>query len=124
MARFFWFTVEFGLVIQKGELRAFGAGILSSPGETVYSVESPKSNRILIDPSRDGMGEPWALFVSLVCPHPPLLAKLNKLCRGRLLDAPFTGQSKPDTLAPSEWDGFLKQLTTTELFIEYEISVG
>ncbi len=51
--RIYWFTVEFGLVIQKGEHRAFGAGILSSPGETIYSIESPKSNRILIDPSRD-----------------------------------------------------------------------
>ena len=51
--RIYWFTVEFGLVRQDGEVRDFGAGILSSPGETVYSVESPESNRILIDPSDD-----------------------------------------------------------------------
>ncbi len=37
----YWFTVEFGLVMQRGELRAFGAGILSSPGETKYSIDSP-----------------------------------------------------------------------------------
>jgi phenylalanine-4-hydroxylase len=51
--RIYWFTVEFGLVMQQGEVRAFGAGILSSPGETVYSVNSPKPTRLLIDPSQD-----------------------------------------------------------------------
>jgi phenylalanine-4-hydroxylase len=51
--RIYWFTVEFGLVIQKNDVKAFGAGILSSPGETVYSIESKESNRILIDPSCD-----------------------------------------------------------------------
>lgn len=51
--RIYWFTVEFGLVIQKNEVKAFGAGILSSPGETVYSIESRESNRVLIDPSCD-----------------------------------------------------------------------
>lgn len=51
--RLYWFTVEFGLVMQSDGLKAFGAGILSSPGETRYSVDSPNSNRILIDPTND-----------------------------------------------------------------------
>jgi phenylalanine-4-hydroxylase len=51
--RIYWFTVEFGLVMQDGEVRDFGAGILSSPGETTYSIDSPESNRILIDPADD-----------------------------------------------------------------------
>lgn len=51
--RIYWFTVEFGLVMQGAELRAFGAGILSSPGETTYSIDSPKPTRLQIDPSRD-----------------------------------------------------------------------
>lgn len=49
--RIYWFTVEFGLVLQDGEIRDFGAGILSSPGETEYSIHGHRSNRILIDPS-------------------------------------------------------------------------
>lgn len=52
--RIYWFTVEFGLVMQGDDgVRDFGAGILSSPGETIYSIESAESNRVLIDPSCD-----------------------------------------------------------------------
>lgn len=51
--RIYWFTVEFGLVMQDGEVRDFGAGILSSPGETIYSVDKDDSNRILINPADD-----------------------------------------------------------------------
>ncbi len=51
--RIYWFTVEFGLVLQNRETRAYGAGILSSPGETIYSIDSPIPNRIEVDPSQD-----------------------------------------------------------------------
>lgn len=51
--RIYWFTVEFGLVMQNAQVRDFGAGILSSPGETRYSIDSLESNRILIDPACD-----------------------------------------------------------------------
>ncbi len=34
LSRIFWFTLEFGLVEEGGEAKAYGAGILSSCGET------------------------------------------------------------------------------------------
>jgi phenylalanine-4-hydroxylase len=50
LQRFFWFTVEFGLINSKDGLRAYGGGILSSPNETVYSVESSVPVRKPFDP--------------------------------------------------------------------------
>jgi phenylalanine-4-hydroxylase len=52
LARLYWYCVEFGLIRSGGELRAYGAGILSSAGETVYSVEDPRPHRIGFDLER------------------------------------------------------------------------
>lgn len=41
LARLYWFTVEFGLIETAKGLRVYGGGILSSMGETPYSLESP-----------------------------------------------------------------------------------
>ncbi|CAE6921367.1 Phenylalanine-4-hydroxylase [Vibrio sp. B1REV9] len=40
LARLYWFTVEFGLVREGKRTKIYGGGILSSPGETLYSLES------------------------------------------------------------------------------------
>lgn len=50
MQRLFWFTVEFGLIQTNEGLRAYGGGILSSIGETVYAVESDLPLRIIYHP--------------------------------------------------------------------------
>lgn len=38
LSRIYWYTVEFGLIRENGELRIYGAGILSSAGETAFSL--------------------------------------------------------------------------------------
>src|SRR5258708_4964426 len=48
MARFFWFTVEFGLMRGKDGLRVYGSGLLSSYGEISHAIESPEVQRFPI----------------------------------------------------------------------------
>lgn len=52
LARLYWYIVEFGLINTSEGLRAFGAGMLSSKDETIYSVASKKPNRIGFDLAR------------------------------------------------------------------------
>ena len=53
LARFFWFTIEFGLMreapgapIAPGRCRAYGSGLLSSYGELSHCVDSPAVQRV------------------------------------------------------------------------------
>lgn len=52
LSRLYWYTIEFGLIRQRGELRAYGAGILSSPGELQHAVESAEPKRLPLDIER------------------------------------------------------------------------
>jgi phenylalanine-4-hydroxylase len=52
LARLYWYTVEFGLVATSRGLRAYGAGILSSSGETVYATRASGPARISFDLQR------------------------------------------------------------------------
>lgn len=45
MARFFWFTVEFGLMRGHDGLKLYGSGLLSSYGESAHAIESPEVQR-------------------------------------------------------------------------------
>src|SRR3546814_4751558 len=43
----YWYTVEFGLIEEApGDIRAYGAGILSGPAEAVYATSAKSPNRI------------------------------------------------------------------------------
>ncbi len=50
LARLYWFTVEFGLINTPQGLRIYGGGILSSPKETLWSLESIAPRREAFDP--------------------------------------------------------------------------
>jgi phenylalanine-4-hydroxylase len=45
MARFFWFTIEFGLMRSSDGLKAYGSGLLSSFGEIAHAIDSPDVQR-------------------------------------------------------------------------------
>ena len=46
LSRLYWYTIEFGLLREGDALRAYGAGILSSPGELPHSVRSGEPQRL------------------------------------------------------------------------------
>ena len=54
LSRVYWFSVEFGLIQESAGLKIYGAGILSSKGETFFSLSQkppkyPFSVRIMMD---------------------------------------------------------------------------
>ncbi len=67
MARFFWFTVEFGLMRSKNGVRVYGSGLLSSFGEIEHAIESP-------DVQRHPIQLEWAINQAFAIDHyQPLL---------------------------------------------------
>ncbi len=49
LARLYWYTVEFGLIKEAGDLRIYGAGIVSSYSESIFALEDASPNRIGFD---------------------------------------------------------------------------
>ncbi|WP_448502024.1 phenylalanine 4-monooxygenase [Sphingomonas sp.] len=52
LARLYWYTVEFGLVEEDGDLRIYGSGIVSSSAESVFALDDPSPHRIAFDLKR------------------------------------------------------------------------
>jgi phenylalanine-4-hydroxylase len=49
LARLYWYTVEFGLVREHDSIRIYGAGIVSSYGESLFALDSPSPHRLGFD---------------------------------------------------------------------------
>jgi phenylalanine-4-hydroxylase len=49
MSRLYWFTVEFGLIKENNSLKIYGAGLISSIGESEYSLHSNVPVRTAFD---------------------------------------------------------------------------
>jgi len=52
LSRLYWYTVEFGLIEEAGDLRIYGSGIVSSFGESRFALDSDSPNRIGFDLKR------------------------------------------------------------------------
>ncbi|MCJ2180965.1 phenylalanine 4-monooxygenase [Novosphingobium album (ex Hu et al. 2023)] len=52
LARLYWYTVEFGLVRDGAALKLYGAGIVSSYGESLFALDDPSPHRIAFDLQR------------------------------------------------------------------------
>lgn len=62
MFRLFWFTIEFGLIREDNQIKAYGGGILSSKSEVIYSVESDIPERRNLDPM-DALRTPFRIDI-------------------------------------------------------------
>ena len=62
LARLYWFTVDFGLLQTADGVKIYGGGIASSPGETLYSMESPEPIRRPFDPI-DALRTPYRIDI-------------------------------------------------------------
>ena len=52
LARLYWYTVEFGLIRDGSGLKLYGAGIVSSYGESLFALDDPSPHRIGFDLER------------------------------------------------------------------------
>lgn len=101
MARFFWFTVEFGLMrgSKPGELKAYGSGLLSSYGELEHCIESPEVQRYPFQLE-------WAVNQSFEIDHyQPLLFIVDSFDHlfqevGRLVE--WVREGRLDNVSPGE----------------------
>lgn len=99
MARFFWFTVEFGLMREGDSIKACGSGLLSSFGELRHAVESPAVQRYPIQLE-------WAINQAFEIDHyQPLLFVLDSFDHlFALVDEleAWMREGKLDNVAPGE----------------------
>ena len=51
-SRLYWFTVEFGMALEEGALKLYGAGLASSFGEAAYALDSARPERLPFDLER------------------------------------------------------------------------
>jgi len=72
LATLYWFTIEYGVLVEDGELRAYGAGLLSSFGELEHSL----SGEVEIRPF-----DPWQAKDTTypITTYQPLLWSVNSI---------------------------------------------
>jgi phenylalanine-4-hydroxylase len=73
LGRLFWFTVEFGLIKEDGKVKVYGSGLVSSHGESAYSLTGQwrRSGRTAAEPCSTRDVPEWRPFdLREVCDTP------------------------------------------------------
>jgi len=115
LARFFWFTAEYGLVRYGNRLKAYGSGLLSSAGEIERAIESPQVQRcdmrldwVINQPLEIGRCQPLEFIVESFDQFHELTGTLERWMREGRLDHVAGGEPEvpPEELDSclSDWD--------------------
>ncbi|KAL7999522.1 putative aromatic amino acid hydroxylase, tryptophan 5-monooxygenase, tyrosine 3-monooxygenase [Plasmopara halstedii] len=83
LATCYWFSVEFGIIKQRGEYKAYGAGLLSSFGELEYACATDRTAGSELPEYR-----PWDPFLAYKQKYPittyqPVYYVANSLCEAK-----------------------------------------
>lgn len=72
LGRLFWFTVEFGLIKEDGQVKVYGSGLVSSHGESAYSLKGQwEKQGHSADPVKERAVAEWRPFdLERVCETP------------------------------------------------------
>lgn len=101
LARLYWYTVEFGLIQTPDGLQIYGAGIVSSKGESVYCLESDVPNRIWLDTERvmktEYIIDRYQDVYFVIESFDDLLQKTRKV-----FESDLTCRYLPETLTPTD----------------------
>jgi len=118
LTRFFWFTVESGLVRCGNVLKAYGSGLLSSGRAIEHAIDSPQVQRtdlnldwVIHQPFETGRQQPLLFIVESFEHLLELTGTLEKWMRAGRLDHVSGG--KPDVCA-ADLDSFLQVCETLQ----------
>lgn len=101
LARLYWFTIEFGLLNTANGLRIYGGGILSSPAETIYALESSVPERKPLEPI-DVLRTPYR--IDIIQPIYFMIEKIEQLFEiGNLDMMALVEQAKKLGLHPAKF---------------------
>jgi len=98
LATCYWFTVEFGLCKENGNIKAYGAGLLSSYGELQYCL-SDKPEVRAFDPPKTGVQEyPITVYQPVYYVAESFIDAKNKLSKfAETIERPFGIRYNPYT---------------------------
>lgn len=118
LATIYWFTIEFGLCKQEGELRAYGAGLLSSFGELEYCL-TDEPGKAPFDPPKTAL-QPYP-----VTKFQPLyfVAESFKNAQERVRDFAAT-MDRPFSVRYNPYTQTIEVLDTKEKVLKFAASIN
>ncbi|KAG2374548.1 hypothetical protein C9374_010567 [Naegleria lovaniensis] len=126
LVRLYWYCLEFGLVNEKGQKKAYGAGLLSSAGELQFSCTGTDPDSKILPPEY----KPFIAEEAAERPYPithyqPLYYVVNTLeqCKELIKSYTLNSLEKPFTVKYNPYTNTVEILDTEEKIISLTSNV-